>query len=226
MPLARASAPPGAAPLDDLELVTRLRAGELHLFELLMRRYNQRLFRVARAVLHDDAEAEDVLQEAWVRAYAAFGGFEGRSSVATWLIRITLHEAFARLRRKRRFVAIDAEDTMGSRSNPPAVDAHPSPEQQASTLELRAALERAVDTLPDGLRAVFVLREVEEMSTAETADALGLSAENVKVRLHRARAALRGELERRLGGTLRELWGFDGARCDRVVAAVLARVAS
>ncbi|MBP7149578.1 MAG: RNA polymerase sigma factor [Acidobacteria bacterium] len=215
----RLATPPGPAPLDDLELVARVCAGETQLFELLMRRYNQRLFRAARAVLRDDAEAEDVLQEAWVRAFAALGRFEGRASVGTWLVRIALHEAFARRRRRQRFVALGTEDDMGLETTP-----GDSPEARASTRELRAALAGAIDALPEGLRVAFVLREVEGLSTAETAEALGLSPDNVKVRLHRARAALRRGLERVLGTELRAVHGFDGARCDRVVAAVMARI--
>lgn len=211
--------------LSDAELVERLRGGEPHLFELLMRRHNQRLYRTARAVVHDDAEAEDVVQEAWVKAFAALGGFEGRASVSTWLVKITLNEAFAHLRRRRRFVPWDAESAMDQEPVDKEAPATESPEARAETSELRATLTRSIDALSDPLRLVFVLREVESLSTEETSEALGITPVTVKVRLHRARTALRQEIERRVGTEVRSLYGFDGARCDRMVAAVLARLA-
>ena len=209
----------------DAELVERLLDGEPHLFELLMRRHNQRLYRAARAVVRNDAEAEEVVQEAWVKAYAALGSFAGRASLSTWLIKITLHEAFAHLRRRRRFVPWDAEGTMDPQGIEAAAPAVESPEARAGASELRATLSRSIDALSDSLRLVFILREVESLSTQETSEALGISPENVKVRLHRARAALRREVERQIGAEVRSLYGFDGDRCDRMVAAVLARIA-
>lgn len=184
-----------------------------------MRRHNQRLFRLARAVVRDDREAEDVVQEAYVRAFTHLDQFAGRARFATWLSRIALHEALARVRRGRRFAALPEEETLSDLQNP-----RPGPEDRASNRELAAALAAAVDTLPESHRAVFVLREVEGLSTAETAEVLGLSEPNVKVRLHRARAALRADLERRLGGEVPRLWAFDGERCDRVVAGVVERL--
>lgn len=184
-----------------------------------MRRHNQRLFRLARAVVRDDREAEDVVQEAYVRAFTNLDQFAGRARFATWLSRIALHEALARVRRGRRFAALPEEVTLSDLPNP-----RPGPEDHAANRELAAALAAAVDALPESHRAVFVLRDVEGMSTAETAEVLGLSVPNVKVRLHRARAALRADLERRLGGEVPRLWSFDGERCDRVVAGVLERV--
>lgn len=184
-----------------------------------MRRHNQRLFRLARAVVRDDREAEDVVQDAYVRAFTHLGQFEGRARFATWLSRIALHEALARVRRRRRFAALPEEVTLSDLPNP-----RPGPEDRAANRELAAALAAAVDALPESHRAVFVLRDVEGLSTAETAEVLGLSQPNVKVRLHRARAALRADLERRLGGEVPRLWSFDGERCDRVVTSVLARL--
>ena len=211
--------------LSDVELVERLRNGESHLFELLMRRHNQRLFRTARAVVHDDAEAEDVVQEAWVKAFAALGGFEGRASLSTWLVRITLNEAFAHQRRRRRFVPWDAESAMDQERVDTEAPPMESPEARAGASELRATLSRSIDALSVPLRLVFVLREVESLSTQETSEALGITPVTVKVRLHRARTALRREIERRVGTEVRSLYGFDGVRCDRMVAAVLARLA-
>lgn len=185
-----------------------------------MRRHNQRLFRLARAVVRDDREAEDVVQEAYVRAFTHLDQFEGRARFATWLSRIALHEALARVRRDRRFAALPEEETL---SDLP-VTTSPGPEDRAANSELAAALAAAVDALPESHRAVFVLRQVEGLSTAETAEVLGLSQPNVKVRLHRARAVLRADLERRLGGEVPRLWSFDGERCDRLVAGVVERL--
>lgn len=214
-----------ARPTDE-ELVARIKAGQVHLFEALMRRHNQRLFRMLRALLRHDAEAEDVMQEAYVRAFAHLGDFAGRASFSTWLLRIAAHEAMARLRRGRRFLstAVDLGDEEAAMSLSALVSAERSPEDQAGTAELRALLTEVIDALPERYRAVFVLREVEGLSTAETAAALELTIENVKVRLHRARALMRTAIDQRLGCEVRQVFGFDGPRCDRLVAAVLGRL--
>jgi RNA polymerase sigma-70 factor, ECF subfamily len=157
--------------LSDEEIVARVRAGEAQLFELIMRRHNQRIYRTARAILRDDAEAEDVMQDAYVRAYAHLHEFEGRAHFSTWLTRIAVHEALARLRRGRRFQPIDAQ-TEETLSMPTALRF--SPEQQASDGEIRTMLETAMDALPDDFRSVFVMRAVEEMTGAETAECLGI----------------------------------------------------
>lgn len=211
---------PGVAEISDAEVARRVLAGEVELFELLLRRYNQRLFRVARGIVSNDAEAEDVLQNAWVRAYEHLGDFRGEALLTTWLSRITAHEAFARLRRGRRFIALTPE----AEGRLEAVTTA-SPETEALTGELRGALERAVAALPPLYRSVFLLREVEGLSTLETARSLELTVEVVKVRLHRGKALLRRYLEKRLEVTARKLFGFDGERCDRTVSAVLARIA-
>lgn len=222
----RASSPRASSPLADEELAARVAAGESALFEVLMRRHNQRLYRVARAITGDGAVAEDVMQEAYVRAWENLDRFEGRSRFATWLTRIAVHEALARRRRGRRLVGLAAAETpdgelpAGSGSGPPS----PSPEAESARGELRESLRRAVDALPSALRVVFVLREVERLSTAETAETLGLGESAVKVRLHRARRALRDDLERRIGATAGDLYAFYAPRCDSVVAAVLARI--
>ena len=211
------------ATLADERVVERVRAGDHALFEILMRRHNQRVFRLVRPVLGDDDEAADVLQETWVRAFEHLGQFAGRASFPTWVSRIALHEAWARLRRRRRLVptALDGDET----ERAPAFTPPPrSPEATSEQRELAALLQAAVERLPLPLRMVFVLRDVEGMSTHETAELLGISNDNAKVRLHRARAALRGDLERRLGAEAPRLYGFDGERCDRIVAAVMARL--
>jgi RNA polymerase sigma-70 factor (ECF subfamily) len=208
----------------DAEVVARVRGGETDLFEVLMRRYNQKLFRAARSVFPKDAsEAEDVVQDAWVRAFSHLDQFEGRASLSTWLIRIVLHEAWSRARRRRRVATLDeGGKEIVMESVTPAAD----PEADASTLEMRAILEAAVAALPESYRTVFVLRSIEDMSTAETAECLDVTPDVVKTRLHRARGLLRREVLSRAGASQAELYTFAGARCDRIVSAVLSRVAS
>ena len=218
-----------AAALSDEEVVARVLAGDLPLFEVLMRRHNQRLYRTARAIVRDDAEAEDVMQETYVRAYAALGQFEGRAQWATWLTRIAVNEALARVRARGRFVSREATEVMEDdvmAKEPPLPARSEGPEAAASARELGALVEHAMDDLPDTYRAVFELREVQELSTAETAACLDVSEELVKVRLHRARAELRRLMDARLGAATREVFDFHASRCDRVVAAVLERIAA
>lgn len=207
----------------DGEVIERVRAGEVELFEVLMRRYNQRVFRVARAVLPSDAEAEDLAQEAWVRAYEHLGEFEGRAAFSTWLLRIVLHEGWARARRERRFEEWRPEEEDGGKPMKQQL-ARTGPEAEVLGNEIRTMLEAAVGSLPETYRTVFVLRDVEELSTAETAECLELSEEAVKTRLHRARASLRRELLAMAGGQARAAFPFLGARCDRMVERVLGRI--
>jgi RNA polymerase sigma-70 factor (ECF subfamily) len=209
---------PVAFDVPDDEVIQHVRDGETPWFAVLMRRYNQRLFRVARAILGNDGEAEDVVQDAYVRAYTHLHQFAGRAAFATWLTRIAMHEAMARLRRRQLFVEAD-EDRMET-----LVSKAPDPEAEALASSTRTLLESAVDTLPQTYRSVFVLREVEGLSTAETAECLDLSEEAVKVRLHRSRALLRKEIYARTGAATAAAFQFAGARCDRIVATVLARI--
>ena len=208
--------------LADEEVVARVRAGDTALFEILMRRYNQRLFRAARAILRDDADAEDAVQQAYLAAYAHLDQFAGAARFSTWLTRIAIREALGKLRtRKRRGeVELDgqAEETM-MKDTP-----DDSPEQLAARRELTGILEGAVDALPEIYRVVFMLREVEQLSTSEAAEVLELSEEAVKVRLHRARAMLRDGLFERVDQSLGQTFPFLGARCDRIVAAVMAKL--
>jgi RNA polymerase sigma-70 factor, ECF subfamily len=206
----------------DEDVVARVLGGEKRLFEVLMRRYNQRLFRVARSVLRDDAEAEDVMQQAFVEAFTHLGQFEGRASFSTWLTKIALHEALARLRRRGRQHRRD--DHAREEDMEKLVSADPNPEQQMLSGQLRALLEAAVDALPQRYRSVFVLREVEGLSTAESAQCLGVRPDVVKTRLLRARALLREELAERAGVVSAAAFTLQLSRCDRVVAAVFARV--
>lgn len=212
-----------ASVMTDEEVVERVRAGETALFEILMRRYNQRLYRVTRSILGDAAEAEDVTQDAYVRSYMHLDQFDGRARFSTWLTKIAVHEALARARSRKRLVEIDAapESMEGGMS---LESKSPSPEQEMLTHKMRMVLEAAVDRLPETYRSVFMLREVEEMSTAETAECLDLSEEAVKVRLHRARSLLRKNIYAQTGAATASAFQFMGASCDRMVSAVLERI--
>ena len=208
--------------LSDEQIVAQVVGGHTALFEVLMRRHNERIYRAARAIVRDDREAEDVMQQAYVNAYAHLRQFDHRAKFSTWLTRIAINEALARVRRQRRYEpfddqATDAGETMMSRQQ---VD----PEHQAIARELGMLLERAVDALPDGNREVFMLREIEGLSTAETAESLGVSEDVVKTRLSRARAALRSDLFQRAGLAAANAFRFERPRCDRVVAAVMERI--
>jgi RNA polymerase sigma-70 factor (ECF subfamily) len=214
---------PDRADLADEDVVRQVLAGQTGMFELLMRRYNERLYRAARAITRDDREAEDVVQQAYLNAFSKLRQFKGEARFATWLTRIAINEALARVRRRGRYEPFDDEAPQVERLMP--WTSTPDPERQAFTGELRELLEQAIDTLPDGAREVFVLRDVEGLSTAEAADALGVSEDVVKTRLSRARAALRRALLERAGATAPEAFRFHRPRCDRVVGSVLARIA-
>jgi RNA polymerase sigma-70 factor, ECF subfamily len=223
LPALQTALQPVAAPttLSDEEVVARVLAGDTSLFEILMRRYNQRLFRVARGILTEDAEAEDVVQEAYLRAFRELASFRGEALFSTWLTRIACHEALARAKKGRRLVQL-VPKTGGEPPDPPSEAI--GPERELENRELQAVLRDAVEALPDPLRAVFCLREIEDLSTEETAGALGLTIENVRVRLHRAKRSLRQTLDQRIGREVRRLYLFDGPRCDRIVAGVFARL--
>jgi len=208
----------------DSEVVDRVRAGETGLYELLMRRYNQRLFRVIRSVVADDAEAEDVLQETWVRAYQHLDQFAGRASFPAWATSIAYHEALARARNSKRWTPVEnAQGEIMPEANRRQAGSE-TPEAQAIRGQLGQMLQSAVDALPESYRSVFVLREVEQLSTIETAECLGLSEEAVKTRLHRSRALLRRELAGRMGPAITHAYAFLGPRCDRTVARVMERI--
>jgi RNA polymerase sigma-70 factor (ECF subfamily) len=192
------------------------------MYELLMRRYNERLYRAARAITRDDREAEDVMQQAYVNAFANLRQFDGRARFSTWLTRIAINESLARVRRNGKYQAFDDESLTAEMFM--SSSAPPDPERQAFSGELRALLEWAIDGLPDGSREVFVLRDVEGLSTTEAAESLGVSEDVVKTRLSRARAALRRALLERTGATAPEAFRFYRPRCDHVVAAVMARI--
>ena len=209
----------------DEEVVERVLLGETALFEIIMRRYNQRLYRVTRAILRDDAEAEDVIQDAYVRAYAHLSQFAGRARFSTWLTRIAVHEALARLQRRRPMVPFEEETELTDDFETSIPPTSGTPEQQTLNMEVGRLLENAVLCLPDKYRAVLMLRDVEGMSTTEVADSLELTEENVKVRLHRARALIREDLNARFGSVAGNAFPFMGSRCDLVVRHVLERIA-
>jgi RNA polymerase sigma-70 factor (ECF subfamily) len=217
---------------DDAALVQRILAGDEQGFELLMRRYNQLLFRAARAIVGNAADAEDVVQEAYLSAFRALSRFEGRSRLATWLVRIVVNEARTRARRNSRIVPLESV-TSGGDAVPNAASARAAgwlgsstrgPEDALGDRQLRTTLSDAVDRLPEPLRTVFVLRCVEGMDGTQTADCLQLSDEAVRVRLHRARAALRAHIDETLGEESRRLFSFGNQRCDRIVALVISRL--
>jgi len=203
--------------MTDAEIVERVRAGETALFEILMRRHNQRIYRAARAVIKDEADTEDVMQQAYINAFTHLSQFQDRSQFSTWLTRITVHEALARRRKWK--PEETSEDVMETLTSP-----QPDPERQAYAAELRRVLEAAVDSLPETYRLVFMLRDIEGLSTSETAAGLELGDEAVKTRLHRARAMVRSAITERVGASTAEAFAFQAPRCDRVVAAVMAEI--
>jgi RNA polymerase sigma-70 factor (ECF subfamily) len=215
-----------ASSLTDAEVVDRVRRGETALFEILMRRHNQRVYRVARSVVKDEAEAEDVMQQAYINAFVHLKQFEDRSQFSTWLTRITLYEALSRLRKMRpQQLPGGLDEGENPRDDMESLtSAQPDPEQQAYAGELGRILEAAVDALPETYRAVFMLREIEGLSTSETAAGLDLGEEAVKTRLHRARAMVRRTITDRLGAAGQEAFQFHAVRCDRVVQSVLASI--
>jgi len=211
-----------AAGIPDEDLVQRARGGDRLAFELLMRRNNRRVYRAVRTVLRDAAEVEEVMQQTYVLAFSHLDQFQGASRWSTWLCRIAFNEALARVRQRGRFVSIDSSaDGPGSEGWRAT---GPDPERQARTRELGRFVEEAVDELPDIYRSVLIFREIEGLSTAETASVLDVDENVVKTRLHRARGLLRDAIEQRIGHQVEEAYAFEARRCDRVVTAVLARL--
>jgi RNA polymerase sigma-70 factor (ECF subfamily) len=219
--------PPSAA--SDAALAQRIAAGDNAAFEALMRRCNRTLFRVARSILRNDSEAEDAVQEAYVIAYLRLRDFRADSSLATWLTRVTINEALGRLRKGKResvVVPFSRDAVEGMDLEPAAGERPDSPEDATLRSEMRALIERKIDELPIAFRTVFVMRELEEMSVDETAEALAIPAATVRTRHFRAKALLREALAHEADLALSDAFAFAGARCDRIVAAVLARVAA
>jgi RNA polymerase sigma-70 factor (ECF subfamily) len=221
-----------ASVLDDSALVERIARDDHGAFETLMRRHNGRLFRVARAILRDDVEAEDALQDAYLDAYRHISQFRGGARLSTWLTRIVINHALLRLRRRRRDRvvvpfgkpwAVEPGVESGWTEAEVADEASKSPSEVLLQDEVRRLLERRIDGLPVAFRVVFVMRDVEDMSVQETAECLAIPAGTVRTRLFRARALLREALAQDLDPGTAGVFGFGGERCDRIVAGVLAR---
>ena len=219
-----ATDPASPLALADIEIVRRVRAGDSALFEILMRRHNQKVYRAVRAVVKEESEAEDVMQQAYLNAFTHLDQFEERSQFSTWLIRISLNEAFGRRRKMRQYESMAQPSSDSDREKNALISPQADPERQAYAQELRRVLESAVDTLPETYRTVFMLRDIEGLSTSEAAAGLGLGDEAVKTRLHRARAMIRRAVTVRIGGVAAGAFPFDAPRCDRVVGAVLTRI--
>ncbi|RJT36322.1 RNA polymerase sigma factor [Mesorhizobium waimense] len=220
MPAAAASVPDVLS--SDMQLVRRSLAREADAFRTIIKTHNQRLYRIARGVVHNDAEAEDIVQEAYVSAFANLGAFRGDASLATWLSRIVINEALGRLRKGRRTVAMP--------ENPEAqiirfpLNPSDDPERSMAQRQILGLVERATDSLPDDYRTVFVARVIEGLSIEETADLLGVRPETVKTRLHRARALVRKALDDEIGPVLLDAFPFAGRRCERLTEAVMKRL--
>ncbi|AQH04077.1 RNA polymerase subunit sigma (plasmid) [Burkholderia sp. KK1] len=211
---------------DDMSLARRIAAGDRSAFELMMRRHNRRLYRLARATLRNDAEAEDALQDAYLHAYRSMSQFRGDARLSTWLSRLVLNECFARLRRSaRRQNVIPIVDAPDYAEHADAMTAHDdAPDEALARAQVRALLERKLDELPELFRMVFVLRSIEEMSVEETAQCLRIPEATVRSRHFRARSLLRESLAQAFDLAERDVFEFGGARCDRIVAGVLSKL--
>lgn len=224
----RARPPENLERLDDAELARLAHQRHGEAFRLIMQRNNRRLYRVACSILHEEAEAEDVVQQVYILAFGKLAEFRAEASLATWLTRIAVNEALGRRRRRRPSLALSALEA-APLSNAqvipfPQMPTQTDPERGAALKQIRQLIERAIDELPEGFRAVFVLRDVEAMSVAETAHVLALSPATVKTRLHRARRLLRRALDAQLASALSDTFPFDGERCRNTTEAVLARL--
>lgn len=212
----------------DTDLVAAIVAGREAAFTVLMRRFNRPLYRTARAILKDDTEAEDVLQDAYLLAYRGMKSFRGGAKLSTWLTRIVVNEALARLRKARGPAAVvhlsGAEEGMSSGADTVDDRIFENPERVAMRAQVRSMLEKKIDALPDVFRTVFVLRALEEMTVTEVSQCLAIPAATVRSRFMRARGMLRESMARDIDFAFDEAFSFDGARCDRIVSSVLSRV--
>jgi len=200
----------------DLAIVDRIRRGETHLYEVLIRRYNQRLYRIARSFVNDDAEAQDVMQEAYIKAYTALPRFQGRALFSTWLTRILINCALGHLRSRARLADVTLDESR--------VAAEDSVDRAMAREQVARLIERTIDTLPSKYRAVFIMRELEDMTVAETAACIGITPVNAKVRLHRAKRLLREGLQKEMPDI--SLYGFFGVRCDRMTNRIMDKIRS
>lgn len=222
--------PSHPAGLSDEDLVVLAQQGDREAFRAIMTRCNQRLFRVARSIVRNDHEAEDVLQEAYLRAFRAMAGFRGEANILTWLTRIVVNEARGRLRQRRDTVDVDqieATQRAGAQVIPfPSAGTFGATESAVESAHIRRLVEAAIDELPDTFRTVFMLRDVDGCSIEETAATLDVRPETVKTRLHRARRMLRETLDQRLKATLADAFSFLGTACQAITEAVLMRLAA
>ncbi|AWN39548.1 RNA polymerase sigma factor [Methylobacterium durans] len=214
-------------PADEIELLEQARCHDPSAIRLILQQHNRRLYRIARSIVRNDSEAEDVLQEAYVRAFTRLNTFRGEARFSTWLTRIVINEALGRLRHQRSSLGLSSSPA--HRTSAEIIPfPHPSvpldPEALMAQHQIRALLEQAIDRLPDGFRSVLIARLVEGLSTEETAELLGLRLETVKTRLHRARQLLRRDLEEQIGPVLTDAFPFAGSRCRRLTDAVLERL--
>ena len=211
--------------LTEAELIARAARGDPAAFEVIMRRHNRLIFRTARSIVKNDAEAEDVVQEAYLRAWRSLGNYRSESRLSTWLVRIAVNEALGRLRRKSaQIIPLEAAMTSGAPEIQAALteETDRGPERSVMRGQVRKLIEARIDLLPEGFRTVFVLRAIEELSVEEVAQALEIPEATVRTRYFRARSLLRESLAQEADAALGEAFAFDGARCDRIVAAVLA----
>ncbi|AZO38988.1 RNA polymerase sigma factor [Mesorhizobium sp. M2A.F.Ca.ET.037.01.1.1] len=212
----------GAAAAGDMALVRRALARDPDACRAIIKTHNQRLYRIARGVVRNDAEAEDIVQEAYMRAFASLGAFRGEASLSTWLSRIVINEALGRLRKRKRMVAMP--EIPEARVIPFPLNPSDDPERTMAQRQILGLVERATDSLPDVYRSVFVARVIEGLSIVETADLLGVRPETVKTRLHRARALVRKALDDEIGPVLLDAFPFAGRRCERLTQAVMKRL--
>lgn len=210
----------------ETELIAQLKAGDHQAFEELIRTYNQRLFRIARSIVREDMEAEDIVQEAYIKAFTRLNSFEGVDGLGSWLARVTANLAIDRVRKSKRSDKLindllESASATSGQSTPDASPNYITPERQAAMSQIRALLEREIDNLPDGFREVFVLRMVEELSITKTSHILDIPEATVKSRLYRARAKLQNSIKTQLTKASLDVFPFAGARCDRITAHVL-----
>lgn len=210
--------PNGHSSSSDAVAIRQVCAGDLGAFEALMRRYNRRVFRTARGILRDDAEAEDAVQDTWIAVYRHLAKLESPEAFSSWLTRIAVRSALARVNRERPLESLDVIEETDCASEAVGV------EEAMEKKQVSMLVEQAMDSLPASYRVALMLRDIEQMSGAEAADALGISEENLRIRLHRARAALRARIGGEVERTQMEAFTFDGARCDRMVARVLGAI--
>ena len=204
--------------MSEEQIIEKIKKGDKQLYEQIVRKYNQRLYRVARAIIRNESDIEDVIQDTYLKAYLALAKFENRSQFSTWITRILINNANERLRKRDRETTVDNFVEMQEKFE--SSSEKESPHFTVSNNELKKVLEEAIDSLPENLRTVYMLREVEGMSVAETSECLGLSEENVKTRLHRAKAFLKDELYRRTQGDI-DVFRFGFERCDQMVVRVM-----